>query len=214
MATGGPDWAAWHDPYDEPGSYLDRRLRLVQHRVAEALAGFPPGPISVLSLCAGQGRDLLEVLPTHPRRADVRALLVELDERNVAAARSRAAEAGLERVDVVQGDAADTALFAPAVPADLLLVCGVYGNISDDDIAATVQALPELCAPGAVTIWTRHRREPDRAPAIRGWYTDAGFSEVAFDVEEGFLFAIGTARLAVPPPPYVPGRHLFDFIDR
>jgi hypothetical protein len=33
----------------------------------------------VISLCAGQGRDLLGVLADHPRREDVRARLVELD---------------------------------------------------------------------------------------------------------------------------------------
>ena len=68
--------------------------------------------------------------------------------------------------------------------------------------------LPELCAPGATTIWTRHRGEPDLTPAIRQRYLDAGFEEVAFDTEEGFLFAVGTARLTAaaaglrprPPP--------------
>lgn len=48
--------------------------------------------------------------------------------------------------------------------------------------------------------------------AIRQWYMDAGFEEVAFDSEDGFLFGVGTARLTVPPPAYVPDRHLFDFV--
>jgi hypothetical protein len=209
-----PDWIAWHRPYDEPGSYLDRRLRCVQRRVADALRQAPPGPIRILSLCAGQGRDVLEVLPTHPRLGDVHAVLVELDGHNVADARRRAAEAGLSRIEVVEGDAGDTATLEPGVPADVLLVCGVYGNISDADIDATIGHLPELCAPGAVTIWTRHRREPDRTSAIRRRYREVGFEEVAFDVEDGFAFAVGTNRLSIDPPPFVAGRHLFDFIDR
>ncbi|GHD35622.1 hypothetical protein GCM10010335_31060 [Streptomyces galbus] len=32
-------------------------------------------------MCAGQGRDLIGVLAGHPRRDDVRARLVELDEK-------------------------------------------------------------------------------------------------------------------------------------
>jgi hypothetical protein len=206
-----PDWVAWHAPYGEPGSNLERRLRWVQRRIRLALDEARPGPIRVLSLCAGQGHDLLEVLADHPRRDDVHALLVELDEHNVTQARQRAAEAGLAGVEVRQADASDTASFAGGVPADLLLVCGVYGNISDADIETTVRHLPELCAPGATTVWTRHRGEPDRTPAIRQLYLEAGFDEVAFDTEEGFLFAVGTARLTTPPRPFVPGRHLFDF---
>jgi hypothetical protein len=206
-----PDWVAWHAPYGEPGSNLERRLRWVQRRIRLALDEARPGPIQVLSLCAGQGHDLLEVLADHPRRGDVRALLVELDEHNVLEARRRAEDAGLTGVEVRQADASDTASFTGGVPADLLLVCGVYGNISDADIETTVAHLPELCAPGATTVWTRHRGEPDRTPAIRQLYLDAGFDEVAFDAEEGFLFGVGTARLTVPPRPFVPGRHLFDF---
>lgn len=206
------DWVAWHAPYDEPGSNLDRRLRWVQRRIGQALDEARPGPIRVLSLCAGQGRDLLEVLPDHPRRDDVAGLLVELDERNVAHARAQAEAEGLDAIEVLQADASNSSAFATGVPADLLLVCGVYGNISDEDIATTVRHLPELCAPGAVTFWTRHRGAPDLTPAIRQWYMDAGFEEVAFDSEDGFLFGVGTARLTVPPPAYVPDRHLFDFV--
>lgn len=205
------DWVAWHGPYDEPGSYLERRLRWVQRRIVDALDAAGAGPVRVLSLCAGQGRDMLEVLPHHPRRADVGGLLVELDARNVATARAYIEDAGLTGIEVAQADASTTTSFASAVPADLLLVCGVYGNISDTDIAHTVRHLPELCAPGAVTIWTRHRQAPDLTPTIRQWYRDAGFEEISFDAEDDVLFGVGTARLGVPPPPFVPDRHLFDF---
>jgi hypothetical protein len=67
-----------------------------------------------------------------------------------------------------------------AVPADLVLVCGVFGNISDDDVKTTVLALPTLCAHGGTVIWTRHRREPDLTGAIRTWFKEAGFVERAF----------------------------------
>jgi hypothetical protein len=206
-----PDWVAWHAPYDDPGSNLERRLRWVQRRIQLALDEALPGPVQVLSLCAGQGRDLLEVLAVHPRRADVRALLVELDERNVAEARRHVAAAGLDGVEVRQADASNTSSFVGGVPADLLLVCGVYGNISDADIATTVAHLPELCAPRAVTIWTRHRDDPDLTPAVRQWYLDTGFEELAFDQEDGFLFGVGTARLTAPPRPFVADQHLFTF---
>ena len=81
-------------------------------------------------MCAGQGRDLIDVLGGHPRRAEVTARLVELDPRIAAAARQRAAAAGLSLVDVVTGDAGLAGAYAGLAPADLVLACGVFGNIT------------------------------------------------------------------------------------
>ncbi|WP_345461208.1 class I SAM-dependent methyltransferase family protein [Actinoallomurus oryzae] len=125
------DWRAWHDQYDLADSSLARRLKVVQQQVGAALDDCPPGPLRVVSLCAGQGRDLLEVLDGHPRRADVRARLVELDERNTALASAAVRAAGLDQVEVLTGDAALTDHYRGMVPADVVLVCGLFGNITD-----------------------------------------------------------------------------------
>ncbi len=203
------DWAAWHESYDRPGSSLDRRLARVQYRIREALDGMPAGPIRVISMCAGQGRDLLGVLPEHPRRADVSARLVELDPRNVAYAQGLAR--GLN-VEVVAGDASVCSAYQGFVPADLVLVCGVFGNVSNADIRHTVTSLPTLCQTGSTVIWTRHRERPDATPVIREWFGDYGFSEVGFDSEDGFRYGVGTQRLAGPALPYQPDLRLFDFV--
>ena len=83
-------------------------------------------------------------------------------------------------MEVRQADASRVASFADALPADVLLLCGIFGNVSMADIERTHSAAPALCAPGATVIWTRHRREPDLTPRIRGWFTAAGFEELAF----------------------------------
>src|SRR2546430_16482557 len=80
------DWHAWHDDYDKPGTPLPRPLAAVQDQIRAALDAAPPGPLHAISLCAGQGRDLIGVLARHPRRDDVTARLVEIDPRNAAAA--------------------------------------------------------------------------------------------------------------------------------
>jgi hypothetical protein len=102
------------------------------------LESAPPGLVRVISVCAGQGRDLLGVLDGHPRRDDVRARLVEVDAQIAAVARARAQAAGLDRVDVVTGYAARTDQYRDMAPADLVLGCGVFGNITDQDIERTV----------------------------------------------------------------------------
>ena len=87
------DYRAWHRDYDNPDSPLSQRLKTVQRRLSELLTAAPAGPINLISMCAGQGRDVIGVLPHHPRGADVRAVLVELDPENVEFARASAANA-------------------------------------------------------------------------------------------------------------------------
>lgn len=204
-------WAAWHDAYDEPGSAHVRRLAEVQARLGDALLACPPGPVQVVSLCAGEGRDLLGILPSHPRRDDVRARLVELDAANVAAARSAAR--ALPGVEVVRSDAGDPASYIGAVPADVVMLCGIFGNISDADIECTITALPELCAANAFVVWTRHRRPPDATGWIRELLAGTGFEELSFFAPGGMTISVGTNRFVGEPRPLDRTEPLFTFLD-
>jgi hypothetical protein len=208
----GHDWREWHDPYDDPSSALSGRLRIVQRFIREALDEAETRPIRVVSACAGEGRDLLGVLDDHPRRADVRARLVEMDPVIAGAARRAAAAAQLTGVDVVTGDASSSSVYAGAIPADLVLMCGIFGNVADDDVRRTVAFLPRLCADGARVIWTRHRREPDLTVEIRGWFAEAGFEEVEFVAPEEAWFGVGAHRLKGPRAAFEPGVRLFTFV--
>jgi hypothetical protein len=206
-----PDWREWHAEYADPTSYLSRRLAVVQESLAGALERAAPGRLRLVSACAGQGHDVIGVLAGHPRADDVDALLVEYDADNAADARRSAAAAGLDRVQVVTGDAGVTDAYAGAVPADVVLMCGVFGNVPDADVERTVRALPALCAPGATVIWTRHRGAPDLTPAIRGWFTESGFTEQAFVAPADVLFSVGTHVLTGEPAAFAPGVRLFAF---
>ncbi|HEX5224586.1 MAG TPA: hypothetical protein VFW29_05595 [Solirubrobacteraceae bacterium] len=204
------NWAAWHAAYEQPDSVLGKRLALVQGQIRGALDRAPEGPLRAVSICAGQGHDLIGVLADHPRRSDVTARLVELDEQNVQLARGAAAAAGLTGVEVVAGDASVSDAYLGAVPADLVIVCGVFGNISARDVLATVARLPELCAPGATVVWTRHRNPPDLVPRILEAFEQAGFEAVGSD--DAPPFWVGVNRLLADPRPLQPGVKLFEFV--
>jgi Putative methyltransferase len=205
------DWLEWHRDYDDPGSLLSRRGSLVQGHLRAELDRSPAGDVRLISLCAGQGRDVIGALTGHPRRDDVHARLVELDERNVARARQAAQAAGLHRVEVLQADAGITDACAGAVPAQIVVACGIFGNITSGDIQATVAALPSLCAPGALVLWTRHRVPPDLTPAIRAWFAEAGFREESFDTSDDGFMAVGAHRLTGVPAALTLGLRLFTF---
>lgn len=52
-------------------------------------------------------------------------------------------------------------------PVDLLMLCGIFGNVSEQGIKATVSGTPALLRDGGAVIWTRGATDPDLRPAIR-----------------------------------------------
>ena len=215
-----PDWTRWHAEYDIAGSRLTRRLEVVRRLLAEALSKAAPGPLRIFSACAGEGRDVLGVLPDHPRGGDVTAVLVEADPDIASRAAQTARSLGLNSVTVVVGDAGAAAAYEQIAPVDIALFCGVFGNITASDVGRTILELPTLLAAGARVLWTRGRdRMEDPTARIRRWFLTAGFSEEAFvapeddDFRQGKpSFTVGMNRLEATPQPFDPAARFFDFI--
>jgi hypothetical protein len=173
------DWCGWHTAYDDPESSLSRRLAVVRRRLAQAVG--QDEVRSVLSLCAGDGRDIIPVLADSSAPSPDVVTLVELDPALASAARESAVRAGVD-VEVVIGDAGATTTWASVPPVDLLLLCGIFGNIAPSDVLVTIEATPALLNPGATVIWTRGAdADEDLRPQIRDWFQTAGLPEVSFD---------------------------------
>ncbi|MBV8714154.1 MAG: alpha/beta hydrolase [Chloroflexi bacterium] len=199
-------WADWHKAYDDPSSALSARLRVVQRELRQAIDRCPAGRVRLVSVCAGQGHDVIGALQGHPRCNDVNATLIEVDDDNVRAARERIAAAGLANVRVIGEDASLTDVYDGLVPADIILVCGLFGNLSDEDIHRTIKHLPMLCAAGASVLWTRGGFLADH---IRAWFVQAGFAEVSYT--ELPSHSIGANRFVGTPRQLESGVRLFTF---
>lgn len=201
------DWTGWHAQYDDPASPMVQRLAAVQQQIALALDRAAPGPLRLLSLCAGDGRDVLPVLAAHARGGDVRGRLVELHPQLAAAARAAVPPS----IEVLMADAGTTSAYDGAVPADVLLLCGIFGNVPEEDIERTVAAVPSLLTAGGTVIWTRHRRTPDLTPRVRAWFTAAGVAETAFVAAPREAWSVGAGVLEAPSAPLNGTRRLFAF---
>lgn len=201
------DWMQWHTSYENPDSSLSQRLEIVRKRIAQALDRSPAGPIRVASMCAGDGRDLLGVLQNHPRAEDVSGRLVELNPQLTERARTAAPPA----IEVLCSDAGNSDAYDGVVPVNVLLCCGVFGNITEKDIQNTIECWPMLCAPEATVIWTRGSFEPDIRNEIRGWIKLAGFEELSFDGAEE-RYSVGVAKMVRSGKPYQRGVHFFSFV--
>lgn len=207
----GFDWVGWHQGYDDPESSLSQRLRIVRQRIGECLESSGGAPVRILSLCAGDGRD---VLPEVVARRSVSATvtLVELSESLAGDAVDAAAQLGLEHVKVIAGDAGATQLYADEVPVDLLLLCGIFGNVSDDDIRVTLGAAGAMVTEGGRLIWTRGWFEHvDLRDDVRRWTVETGFVEEAFDGEPA-KYGIGVYRWDRPCRSTPLPHRLFTFI--
>ena len=211
------DWRAWYQDYDDPASSLSRRLEVVRTQLAALLAE-ASGPVRLLSLCAGDGRDTLPVVATSP--VPVSSVLVELDPVLADGARASAAALGLGHVEVRTDDAGTTSCCAGAVPADVLMACGIFGNVTDADVERTVATLPSLLAPGGHVIWTRGCRVPhdpteldgDPSETVRQLFADVGFAEVAFVRPDDASYRVGVHRWPGPDVPYRSGVPMFSFV--
>jgi hypothetical protein len=190
--------------YDEPGSSLPRRLAVVQQYLGRALtdrASGASGELRLISLCAGEGRDVLPVLAEHDCGRRVRALLVELDPGLAERARATASELSLSGVEVRTADAGITDSYADFAPAHFVLACGVFGNVTSEQVRGTIAALPSLLSVGGLVIWTRGRLEDGTDPSqrIRTWFASSGFAERAFSAPEDASYRVGLHQLAAPP---------------
>ncbi|MGH3166519.1 MAG: class I SAM-dependent methyltransferase [Trebonia sp.] len=207
------DWYEWHAPYDDPASGLSRRLSWVQDRIRVALDEAPPGPVRLISLCAGQGRDVLGVLAVHRRRGDVTARLVELDSRNTAVAERLRAEAGLNGVEIVTGDAGPASAYADLAPANVVVACGMFGNMTDAGIERMIGYCTQLCETGGTVVWTRGRsvrRAPDLVPQVCTWFEERGFDRVRVSDPE-YGQCVGAHRFTGTPVPLDADATIFTF---
>lgn len=209
------DYVKWHDWYDDPGSGMWWRLRRVRHHLGVALDA-RPGPIRVVSSCAGDGRDIIGVLSERDDAARASVCLLEIDPVLAARAREQA-HLTSATVEVREVDAGAASSFRGAVPADVVLLVGIFGNISQADLWTTVAAAPQLCAQDAVLLWSRGRNlgdpgavaddhDPAAVPVdlndqVRAALERAGFVELAYETLDGSPSrpAMGVVRYQGPP---------------
>ena len=193
------DWAEWHRHYDDPTSGLTRRLAVVKSRLGEALDLTGADKPQVLSLCAGEGRDVVPVLASRRSGRVPAALLVEREPGLAQRARDAAAAARLKEVEVRCADAGDLGILRGFWPVEVLMLCGIFGHFNDVDLKGVVASLPQLVRGGGTVIWTRGRSDPDMRPVVRGWFREAGLPELSFDGDpEDFGVGVNAMPVSIP----------------
>jgi SAM-dependent methyltransferase len=205
-------WSGWPEKVYQEDRY-QQRLSAVRAHLAECLGMAERGPVRIVSMCAGDGRDVIDVVGAHQRQTDVNAWLVELDRSSVATGERRAAAAGLEsRVRFLNADATVYCTYQGIAPADVVLVCGVWGHVPDTDRAPLVQALARLCKPGGTVIWTRGA-SPGlvRYHEIKSHFDSSRWQKIRFSLTPDKTWAVATHRYCGPAQRLPIGGQIFNF---
>src|SRR5262245_55612548 len=179
------DWTNWYKYYDiTPG--LQERLRIVREQIATTLTECPSGPITIVSVCAGDGRDIVGALHDHVRRDDVIGWLLDTDAESLARGQAVATAAGLERqLQFLHANAALASSYRGIGRADLLVLSGMLAHLRHGDVARLIGSLPMLCKAGGWVLWSRHlvlHEGHEQMPAIRTHLRQTGFEEVHFEI--------------------------------
>lgn len=224
------DWNLWLRRYENPNSAHNRRLKTVQRLLTRQLERLAPGPVRVLSICAGDGRDILQVLDGRADAGRVSATLIEREAGLCALAREEIARQGLSNIEVREADAGLSDTYVDLPRADVVILVGVFGNMVDADARALIDALPSLCRRQARVIWSLRQqprrgeagakdaargteRQNDRARVERldACFRAAGFTEAFANAPEA-AFHVAAWRYGGMPKPLVPGQHIFSFV--
>jgi hypothetical protein len=205
-------WTGWPAEAYARKRY-QQRLHAVQEHLRRNLDEAPAGPLRLISICAGDGRDVIGVLRTHGRRSDVSAWLIELDRQSVAAGMREASIHSLQdAVQFINRDATDYAVYQGMVPADVVLACGVWGHVPAHERKSLVDALARLCKPSGAVTWTRgvsggitRLNEIDQLFARQTW------ESVKRTITADKKWAVGTYRFLGPPVELPQAGRIFNF---
>jgi hypothetical protein len=208
------DWVKWHENYKASPS-LKARLLVVREHLSRCFDSLPPGVIQVLSICAGDARDLIGLLATHPRKMDVRAHLVENNVELVENGQKVIIEAAFEeQLQFVIADATISSTYLGLAPVDVVLMSGVFGNLRSEEVARLIGSLGLLCKCGGYVVWTRHRRLHNglnQIALIRQLFSESDFEEVLIENTSDNKFAIGSHRYKGAGQVLRGGVKLFEF---
>src|SRR5215475_2953214 len=124
------DWATWHDLY-EVSTPLKERLLAVREQIAAAAAKVTGQSLHLVSICAGDGRDVIGTFAAADARHDVHATLIESHPALVARGQAAVAQLGLaRRLTFRCADATQSSTYVDLRPAHLIVLSGVFGNLT------------------------------------------------------------------------------------
>jgi hypothetical protein len=208
------DWWEWHKEYSVADSYPSLRREAVSYHTARALCIAPAGPIRVMSVCAGQGLDIISGFVGDAHTANVDCVFLEYDPRNALEAASNLSVVGLRSYEVRVCDAGLCDSYAGSGRANIMYLVGLISHLSDAEISSLIAAIPNLCSQGAQVIWTVPKSNPEVVHMATSKLMEAKFDQV-LRTDIGSVGMVVTSQfMGVPQSRLEAGSRIFTFGSR
>ncbi len=190
------DWAEWHKRYESVPS-LQERLAVVCEEISLAISATRTKPVRILSICSGDGRDVILSTAASKLRKSISGVLIELNPDLVARGRSTIKEFSLqEEISFQCSDATKSETYRSIAPAHIVVLSGVFGNLKYEDVGLLIDSLRSLCEPKARVIWTRNLNEFGDGETVVGGikklFANVNFTEASYTKTPSGVFAVGT----------------------
>ena len=149
-------WNDWHSIYDDKESAPYKRSIITQELVNNYL-NIHKKNIIILSICSGQARDILPAIAGREDKDRITTYLLDIDKDCLEYAQEYARIHDIPNVHTINKDASLKESYDDIPKADLIVICGLFGHLVPEDIAATALFLQTLIEDNATVIWSRNK---------------------------------------------------------
>ena len=146
-------WNDWHSIYDDKESAPYKRSIITQELVNNYL-NIHKKNIIILSICSGQARDILPAIAGREDKDRITTYLLDIDKDCLEYAQEYARIHDIPNVHTINKDASLKESYDDIPKADLIVICGLFGHLSLEDITTTVSFLAYISDNDAHVIWS------------------------------------------------------------
>jgi 2-polyprenyl-3-methyl-5-hydroxy-6-metoxy-1,4-benzoquinol methylase len=148
------NWRFWNNEYNDKHSDLNKRLDVIKNNILTCFKELD-NP-NILSICSGQGRDILEtILDNNIKYNNI--LLIDIDQDSINVAQEYISNNNMSRIITKTLDAGFIKNYNN-FRADLLLAVGFFGHLSFSDIENTIIKIKQLINNNSYIVWSANER--------------------------------------------------------
>lgn len=205
------DWHTWNDHYDNADSELSKRLNKVKEYLKNTLLNIEIP--TVLNICSGQGKDILESMVELDKDAEV--YLIDTNTNSLNAAINFAKTNNIGTITFINEDASHTSTYKKYdIPkSNIVLACGLFGHLNQEDSYGLVDFLKTQIKANGTVIWTKNI-ENDSISNLRKYFIDNNFEEISYFGPEGSPWAVVCNKYIGEEFDLSKEYKIFNFIDR
>ena len=183
-------WTEWHEEaYNDINSLPYQRTEIVKDLINKYLSEIDKD-IVVISIGAGQSRDILPVLIGRKDNDRITTYLIDTDIECLNYAKNYAKDNNIINVHIVDMDGSLVKNYKDIPKADLIIFCGMMTQKNTDEVKKLANNIKLICNKDAQIIWSRHGYDKDYSTPFRNVFNENFYKELDFYISHKEPFFI------------------------